>query len=180
MASTITFIGYRGSGKSAVGAVVARRLGWSFVDADVEIERRAGQTIREIFAAGGEPAFRSLEEDVLKELLTRAGTVISAGGGAILSAATRERMRSAGYVVFLKVSPEVAFRRIASDATTAERRPPLTSLPARDEIERTMTARMPLYEECATITLDADAATISDLAEAVLQAVPAVGRETVT
>ncbi len=180
MASTITFIGYRGSGKSAVGAVVARRLGWSFVDADVEIERRAGQTIREIFATEGEPAFRALEEDVLQELLTRPDTVIAAGGGAVLSAATRERMKAAGRVVFLNVSPEVAEQRIASDATTAERRPALTSLPAREEIERTMAARMPLYAECATITLDADEATICDLADAVLQAVPAAGRETVT
>lgn len=181
MASTITFIGYRGSGKSAVGALVAQKLGWPFVDADEEIERRAGQTIREMFASQGEPAFRAMEEEVLKDLLAHDVTVIAAGGGAILSAATRERMKSAGPVVFLKVSPEVAARRIASDATTAERRPALTSLPASEEIERTMASRMPLYVECATITLDADAATILELAEATLQALPAAAqRETTT
>ncbi len=154
---------------------MARQLGWRFVDADVEIERRAGQTIREIFAEHGEPAFRRIEEDVLKDLLEREETVIAAGGGAVLSDATRERLKSSGPVVFLKVSPEVAERRIASDATTAERRPALTSLTPREEIERTMAARMPQYSECATITLDADVATASELADAVLHVLPAAG-----
>jgi len=181
MSSTITFIGYRGSGKSAVGALVAKRLGWRFVDADVEIERRAEQTIREMFAMRGEPAFRALEEDVLKELLEQQETVIAAGGGAILSVATRERLKASRSVVFLRVSPAVAERRIASDATSAERRPALTSLPVREEIERTMASRMPLYSECATVMLDADHGTIDELADAVLQAFPAGGRrETVT
>ena len=181
MPSTITFIGYRGSGKSAVGALVARQLGWRFVDADVELEQRAGQTIREIFASRGESVFRTLEEEVLKDLLEQDEIVIAAGGGAILSPSTRERLKASGPVVFLKVSPAAAEQRIASDVTTAERRPALTSLPAREEIERTMAMRMPLYAECATVTLEANSATIPELADAVLRSIPAVGRrETIT
>ncbi|MBA3315661.1 MAG: shikimate kinase [Planctomycetaceae bacterium] len=169
----IIFIGYRGSGKSAVGACVADRLGWRFVDADVEIERRAGRTIREIFAEQGESHFRDIERQVLAELLSESDLVIAAGGGAILSAETRERLKCAGPVIYLKVSPGVAEQRIASDVTTSERRPALMDLPRRAEIETTMAARALLYEECATITLDADAKTVSALADEVMRLLPA-------
>ncbi|HEX6984200.1 MAG TPA: shikimate kinase, partial [Planctomycetaceae bacterium] len=79
----LTFIGYRGSGKSTVGAAVAARLGRPFADADAEIERRAGRTIREIFATDGEPHFRALEREVMADLLSRDDLVIAAGGGAV-------------------------------------------------------------------------------------------------
>jgi shikimate kinase len=181
MAPRITFIGYRGSGKSAVGALVAERLRWRFVDADDELERRAGRTIRDIFAHDGEPHFRRIEEEVLKELLSETPIVIAAGGGAVLSPQTRDRLKHSGVVVYLEVSPAVAEQRIAGDLTTAQRRPALTGLPQRAEIESTMAARRAFYEECATITLNADRATVFELAEAVLDALPAdVRRESAT
>ncbi len=176
MIQTVAFIGYRGSGKSAVGAEVALRLGWRFIDADVEIERRAGRTIREIFAADGEAHFRALERERLAKLLTESNLVIAAGGGAVLSAQTRKLLKETSFVVYLKVSPAVAEARIVSDATTAERRPALTTLSRRSEIETLMAARLPLYEACATVTFDVDDSSVSDLADGVMHALTAENR----
>lgn len=93
---TITLTGYRGTGKSSVAPLLADRLGWSWIDADAEIERRAGQSIRDIFAAGGEPEFRRQERAVMVDLLSRDRLVIASGGGAILNEQTRRDMRAAG------------------------------------------------------------------------------------
>lgn len=168
----LTFIGVRGSGKSAVGAALAERLGLPFVDADVEIERRAGRTIREIFAEGGEQAFRELERDVMAELLGRDRLVVAAGGGAVLAEETRERMKRSGAVVHLRVSAETAESRVVGDASTAERRPALTGLPRRAEIEAVMAAREPLYQGTATAVVDTDGLSVGEVVEAVLRVLP--------
>ena len=169
---TITFIGYRGSGKSAVGRAVAARFGLPFADADAEIERRAGRSIRDIFAADGESGFRRIERETLAELLGREA-VVSAGGGAVLLAENGEAMRRAGPVVWLRVTAETAERRIMGDPLTASRRPALTSLPAREEIAALIAARTPLYAETATVTLDADDAGVDQLADRIVAALPA-------
>src|SRR5262245_51897574 len=89
----IFLIGYRGSGKSTVGRVLAGRLGWEFIDADAVLEERYGNTIREIFAAEGETGFRNKESAVLADLCTRAKTVIATGGGVILRQENRARIK---------------------------------------------------------------------------------------
>ena len=152
----ITLIGYRGSGKSTVAAPLAERLGWSVVDTDAEIEGRAGRTIREIFADGGEPRFRELERNVIAEMLRGEQIVLSAGGGAVLDAETRREMRAAGPVVWLRASVETLQQRISGDATTAARRPDLTADGGRVEIESLLARREPLYRETATVVIDTD------------------------
>src|SRR5688572_13869929 len=83
-AELVSLIGYRGTGKSTVARIVARQLGWDCIDADEELERRAGLTIKEIFARGGEPAFRDWEAETVTLLSGRHKTVIAWGGGAVL------------------------------------------------------------------------------------------------
>ncbi len=165
----ITLIGYRGTGKSTLAAPLAQRLGWEWLDADVELERRAGRSIQSIFATDGEPEFRRFERELLSELLKRDRLVLAAGGGAILNEATRADMKSAGSVIWLQASVDTIERRLATDPTTGQRRPNLTSDGGRAEIERLLTMREPLYRECATITLDADTAATEQLVEDVLQ-----------
>ena len=169
----LTFIGIRGGGKSTVAPLVARALGRPYFDADEELERRAGRTIREIFATEGESAFRALEVEVMRDLLASGDAVIAAGGGAVLSAQTRERIRRSGPAVYLRVSAETAERRICADAATAERRPALSGLSLRDELDATIAVREPFYRECATIEIDCDAGSAAELAEQVLHALPA-------
>ncbi|MBM3970698.1 MAG: shikimate kinase [Planctomycetes bacterium] len=172
----ITLIGYRGTGKSTLAAPLAERLDWEWLDADIELERRAGRSIQSIFATDGEPEFRRLERELLSELLKRDRLVIAAGGGAILDEATRVDMKSAGPVIWLQASVDTIERRLATDPTTGQRRPNLTSSGGRAEIERLLTIRQPLYRECATITLEADTASAGQLVEAVLKQLPVTVR----
>lgn len=168
----ITLIGYRGTGKSTLAAPLARRLGWEWIDADVELERRAGRSIKEIFATDGEPEFRRLERELLAELLKRDRLVIAAGGGAILNEATRAEMKVAGPVIWLRASADTIERRLATDPTTGQRRPNLTNSGGREEIERLLAIREPLYRQCATITLDADKTAAEQLLDQVVWQLP--------
>jgi shikimate kinase len=167
----VTLIGYRGSGKSSVARPLASELGCEWIDADAEIERRAGRSIREIFAEEGEPRFRELERQVMADLLGRKRLVIAAGGGAVLDPETRGRMRTAGPVVWLRASVETLAARVAADQTTAERRPNLTAAGGRTEIEELLARREPLYREAATLTIETDGLSIDEIVLRILQAI---------
>jgi shikimate kinase len=165
----ITLIGYRGCGKTTLADPLADALGWTAIDADVELERRAGRTIRQIFETDGEPHFRALERDLIAELLTRDRLVLAAGGGAVLDPTTRQRMRAAGPVVWLHASAEVLAARIAADATTAARRPNLTADGGRLEVERLLAVREPLYRETATCAVSTEGRTSGQILAEVLR-----------
>jgi shikimate kinase len=168
----VTLIGYRGSGKTAVAKPLARRLGWDWIDADDEIERRAARTIREIFAQDGEPAFRALECQVMAELLARDRLVIAAGGGAVLDPDTRREMSAAGPVVWLQADAGILYDRICSDPKTAARRPSLSAGGGRLEIETLLAQREPLYRECATLIVDTGPLGVDEVVEVVLRSLP--------
>ena len=170
----ITLIGYRGCGKSSVAGPLAKRLGWRWVDADTEIERRAGKTIRDIFAQDGESAFRKTEHDVMADLLAESQLVLAAGGGAILDDDTRRRLREAGPVVWLKASVETLADRIAADESTAERRPNLTSnsVSVTEEIADVLAQREPIYVACATLTVDTETHSPAEVVETILASLP--------
>ena len=171
----ITLIGYRGTGKSTLAAPLAKRLGWEWLDADVELERRAGRSIKDIFITDGEPEFRRLERELLAELLQRDRLILAAGGGAILNVATRHEMQSAGPVIWLQASADTIERRLTTDPTTGQRRPNLTATGGREEIERLLAIREPMYRECATIVVNSDAASPAELvAQVVLQLPPEI------
>jgi shikimate kinase len=149
----ITLIGYRGCGKSTLAPRLAAALEWDWLDADVELERRAGITIREIFATEGEAGFRARERVLMRELMGRDRLVLAAGGGAVLNAQTRAEMKSAGPVVWLQASAETLFARISGDATTAERRPQLAG-GGLQEVRDLLARRQPLYADCASLVCD--------------------------
>jgi shikimate kinase len=163
----VTLIGYRGTGKTSVAGPLASRLGFESVDADAEIERRAGRTIREIFAAEGEAGFRARERDVMAEYLAQDRLVVAAGGGAVLDADTRARIRAAGPAVWLRATVETIERQVAADATTRDRRPNLTT-GGRREIEELLALREPIYRQCATLTVDIDGRPIDAIVEEIL------------
>lgn len=147
-------IGYRGSGKTTVGAALGVRLGWPFVDADVVLEAGAGMTIREIFAAEGEPGFRDRETATLRKLVAGPEAVIATGGGIVLRPENRELLRT-GFVVWLTAEPELLWHRIQIDPTTGDRRPNLTTTGGLDEVRSVLTAREPLYRATAHLITDA-------------------------
>ena len=168
----LALIGYRGTGKSTVGMRLARRLQWDWLDADNELERRAGRTIKQIFATDGEPTFRQLEREVLIELLSRQRLVLSTGGGCVLNADTRRDLCAAGPVVWLKASVETIASRILLDKTTKARRPNLTAAGGIDEIRTLLAQREPLYRACATITIDTEGLSISEVVTRIVFQLP--------
>lgn len=165
----LVLIGYRGTGKTTVATCLARRIGWQAVDADVELERRAGRTIAEIFAADGEGEFRRLEAEVLADLGRQGSLVLATGGGVILREENRRRLGEMGPVVWLTATPEIILARLAGDATTAARRPKLTSLGDEAEIRRLLAEREPWYRAAATWTLDTEGREPEELAAAIAE-----------
>jgi shikimate kinase len=161
-------IGYRGSGKTTVAAALAERLGWPWIDADAELERRAGQTIQQIFAQGGEPAFRDLESAVIADLAQRDRHILALGGGAVLREENRKALAGRGKFVWLQASPEVLLARINSDTTTAARRPNLTGQGGLAEIRSLLAVRAPLYAACADLTIHAEEKPPAEIASQII------------
>jgi shikimate kinase len=164
-AAPIFLIGYRGTGKSTVARHLAERIGYDSIDADEEIERRAGKSIAAIFAEDGEPAFRDFECRLVDELARLRQTVVALGGGAVLREANRNAIRAAGPVVWLTAPVDVIVARLAADAATAGRRPNLTQSGGRQEVEALLAERTPLYRECATLTVDTNGKTCAQVAD---------------
>lgn len=140
--SRIFLIGLSGSGKSTVARLVAERLGWQCADSDTLIEGEAGISIPVLFRDQGEAAFRDREAAVLERVAGRDGVVVATGGGA---PTTRRGLAalSAGFVVWLKVSPAEAARRLAKSPATGER-PLLAGDPAA-RLAELLTQRAPVY-----------------------------------
>ncbi|MDZ4683640.1 MAG: shikimate kinase [Planctomycetaceae bacterium] len=168
----VTLIGYRGTGKTSVAPRLAERLGLPWIDADPELERRAGRSIRDIFATDGEPEFRRLERAVLVDLLSQGPRVLAVGGGAVLNPDTRRDFRAAGPVVWLQADAETLAARIAADATSRGRRPNLTAAGGLDEIRTLLAAREPLYRETATLTVDTAGKPMDDIIAEILAGLP--------
>jgi len=164
----ITLIGYRATGKTTLAKLLAERLGWDWVDADVEIERQAGKSIALIFAQDGEPAFRDLEARVTADLCRRNRLVLAAGGGAPMREDNRRAMRAAGKIVWLVASPETIHARMTGDATTAGRRPNLTDRGPLDEITELLGRREPTYRELADFEVDTEGKSPEQLAGEIL------------
>ena len=169
----LILIGYRATGKTTLARLLAQRLGWDWIDADVEIERRAGKSIARIFAEQGEPAFRDLEAEVIADLCSRPHLVVAAGGGAPLREENRRAMRKSGHVVWLTATPETILARMTGDATTADRRPGLTNLPPRAEIVHLLSRREPIYRESAHLIVDTEGKSPEQLTAELLAGVPA-------
>jgi shikimate kinase len=163
----IFLVGYRGAGKSAVARLLAERLGWDWVDADQVLEQRQGQSIRQIFATGGELEFRNLEAAILAELCVYHRHVIAVGGGVVMRAENRQRLKDSGTVVWLTADPATLWQRLLNDPTTPDRRPDLTS-GGMAEVETLLRLRVPLYAECAHVVVDTVNCTPAQVVEAIL------------
>jgi shikimate kinase len=159
----IVLTGFMGSGKSTVGPLLARRLGWQFVDADDVIVAEAGCSIPEIFAREGEAAFRERERATIARLASGDGLVLALGGGAIEDAATRAMLLAApdGLLVHLEVELATTLRRCHG---TESSRPVLAdqaNLASRYE------RRLPLYR-MAHVSIAVDTLTPEQVVEAIV------------
>lgn len=169
----LVLIGYRASGKTTVGRLVADRLARPFVDADAELQRRDGRTVLQVFANGGEAAFRDLEEATLATLCAeRPGAVLATGGGAILRGSNRRRLAAHGVVAWLSAPAAVLAGRLLQDAGD---RPALTSAGLLDEVSEVLAAREPLYRALADLVVDATPPDPATVAEGLLASLARLG-----
>ena len=168
----IVLIGYRGCGKTTIGHLLAERLGHAFVDTDALVVRRAGKTIAAIFAEDGETVFRDLEASAIAEATARSGTILSAGGGAILRDDNVRRLRDFGTVFWLAADAETLWSRIQGDAASNASRPALTGRIGLDEVRQVLGEREARYDKCAHHRIDVTdraAAQVADTIEALLK-----------
>jgi len=161
----VVLIGYRGTGKSTVGKIVAARLGRPVVSTDAECVKRAGQSIPEIVAQQGWDYFRNLESQICRELAGQDGLVIDTGGGAILRLENVEALKKTGTLFWLTASVETITKRIGRDT----QRPSLTGTKSFvDEIQDVLRERTPKYEAAADHVITTDGRSIVQIADEIL------------
>jgi shikimate kinase len=162
----IVLVGMMGAGKSSVGRVIARRLGRDLLDSDEMIEAQTGRTVREIWAADGEPAFREMEAAVLAQAVAaEEPSVIAAAGGVVLSRENREVLaNSDAHVVWLLADVDLLLDRVKNGM----HRPLLDDDP-EGTLRSMFETRESLYREVADAIVSVDHRTINDVAGAVLR-----------
>ena len=153
-----------GSGKSTVARTLSRRLELPLADSDQVIEQRLGCAIRDYFAERGAAAFRDVEAQVIAELTQGPALVLATGGGAVLRAANRQRLRERGTVIYLRSSPEALFRRLRNDT----KRPLLQVADPLKRLKTMYAERDPLYRECAHFVIDTHGSSLSMLVNRIM------------
>jgi shikimate kinase len=162
----LVLIGFMGSGKSAIGRVVARRLRFRFVDTDALIAKQAGQPISAIFAERGEEYFRDLETETLQSLRNLRHTVIATCGGVVVKKRNHAILRELGFVVWLTASEDVIFERVSRNS----KRPLLQTANPRATISEMLATRRPLYQAAAAWSFDTTTCSHGNSAAAVIAA----------
>lgn len=149
MKTNVALIGFMGTGKTAVGELLAEKLNKCFVELDLFIEQTAGKTVTEIFREG-EIAFRELEIAAVKEIAATEDQVIACGGGVVLNRINIDRLKKSAVIVYLVASPRTILKRTASDNT----RPLLDAEDRLTRIKELLKFRKPFYERAADITVN--------------------------
>lgn len=160
----IYFVGFMGTGKTTIGRSVAQRLGFDLLDSDHEIERKAGKSVADIFAQDGEPAFRALEFEFVRNGHPPRRTVVACGGGLVVQPGMLDLLRQRGVVVCLHASLETILKR-----TQGSRHRPLLNVEDPMDRLRTLYAqREPIYRKSGTLILT-DGRPLNDIVAHVLR-----------
>jgi len=163
----IVLMGFRCTGKSTAGRLLAERLRVPFTDTDELIEQRTGRLISRIVAEKGWPAFRAEERAVIAEFAGTDSGVIALGGGAVCDRENVEVLKKNSVFIMLSARPEAIARRMVGDETRGTERPSLTGEPSVDEIRAVMEERGPLYRQLADIVVDTSDIPVEGVVEAI-------------
>lgn len=151
MKNNLILIGFMGSGKTTVGSRLSACLQAPFMDTDAWIEENQRRTVPEIFAAEGEAFFRQLETTCLESLLKgKEEGIIATGGGILVKEENRPLLRQLGRIIYLRVSPEEAEKRLSGDQT----RPLLLSGKPSEKIRELLAVREEMYLQAADLVVD--------------------------
>ena len=170
----IYLIGYRCTGKSSVGKLLAANLGMKYADSDAELVDRSGKTISEIVEISGWDEFRRLEKNIIKELSLLDGHVVATGGGAALDGDNAGYMKKTGIVVWLRATPLTIRERIKKDHGTKDFRPALTVKGTFGEIDEILLSRNRFYEEAMDFYIDTDDLDISGVCRDIIKIIETV------
>lgn len=167
----IALIGFRATGKSTVGRILAHKLGREFVDMDVRLISESGRVIAAWVEQEGWGSFRRAESGLLRALALKKRLVVATGGGIILDPQNDEVLRKDFFTVWLKAAPQTIQTRLSSDPGSPLTRPALSELPMKEEIIKVLFEREPLYSRVANIEIDTEgkeAIRIADEIEAIV------------
>jgi shikimate kinase len=151
MKTNIALIGFMGTGKTAVGQILAKKLELKFIETDTMIERKAGKSIPQIFTDLGETGFRELEIEVIKEIANKQHSVIACGGGLVLNRINIDRLRQTSVMVYLSATPKATLKRVSNQLG---QRPLLDVADPVSTIRDMIKFRKPFYERAADITIN--------------------------
>lgn len=168
----LVLIGYRGTGKSTIGRIIADRLGMKIISTDERIIEHAGKRIPDIVKTSGWDAFRDIESTVIGEVASQDNLIIDAGGGVIIRPQNVAQLRGTGKLFWLTASIPTIAKRIHGDTE----RPPLTGNKSfTAEIEEVLKAREPLYRSAAHHIIETEGRTPDDVAEEIIDKWTVIG-----
>ena len=166
MLDNIILIGFMGCGKTTFGTWIAKNKKMDFCDTDALIVEKEKKSINDIFSENGEPYFRELETEIVKDLIkSRHNTVVSVGGGLPLKPENRELLKKLGTVLYLRTSVEELTKRLAGDTT----RPLLAGGNIREKITHLMDMRLSDYLDAAEVIIDTDGRSFDEMYENILK-----------
>ncbi len=165
---SLFLIGYRCTGKSSVGKLLAAALSRSFVDTDSLVVSENGMSIREIVKILGWEAFRRLEHTALQKVCTMQRLVVATGGGVVLDAGNVKLMKESGRVIWLRATASTIKARMVQDLTSEGFRPALTLTDSISEIEVTLAEREPLYHRVMDFAVNTDNIRLDEIVNSIL------------
>ncbi|RUM34298.1 MAG: shikimate kinase [Desulfobulbus sp.] len=163
-ASCIVLTGFRATGKTAVGRLLAELLGYHFIDTDEEVVKRLGCSIRHSVERFGWQPFRNLEQQLLAELCGCKKTVLATGGGAVLHREAWRKLSKTSFVVWLQAETATIMTRLEGDSKTPAQRPSLVGGDLKKEITKMLKERTPLYRSGSDMHMSTENTTPAELA----------------
>ncbi len=164
----LVLIGYRGSGKSAVGRRLASYLGLKFVDIDDLIEEGQGAPISDIVKSHGWGHFRKVERNTIEEISKEDRIIVAPGGGAVLDTDNVKALRKNGFIIWLQADKQTLLKRLNQDPGTNTRRPTLTGKGTSEELKEVLSLREPIYRRVSDIQIDTSTLDVDSVVERVL------------
>jgi len=168
----IVLIGYRCSGKTEVGKILAAELGRYFLDTDALIEKDTGSSVEKIVSGKGWDHFREVEKRLVAEVSRNDHLVVATGGGFVMDEENVQNLKKNGWVVWLSAGGDVLKHRMDRDRESGRPRPSLTGVNPLEEIKEVLSIRKPLYERAGDFVVDTGTLSIGEVAATIINALP--------
>ena len=171
----VILVGYRASGKSTVGQLLAARLKILFRDTDSLMEESLGMPVKEIVALQGWDFFRAREKETIQKLSRLGDCVIATGGGVVLDPENIDLLKQMGAIVWLNAPLPDIVERLREDARTKATRPQFTQENIVQETTALLAQRIPLYEKAAAIEIDSAGKSALQIVDEIYEKLPRMG-----